>query len=155
VRRFPLAILPLLLLAALVPAADAGARPCGEAATAVPTASTLGAARQATLCLVNHARERRGLRALRRDGRLGAAAQGHAKAMTSRLFFAPARPSQVMAWNVDYLAAPKFAVRRMLGRAADGAKLLRRSARRAGVGVSPSTPVSPDQRGATYVVEIG
>jgi Cysteine-rich secretory protein family len=154
VRRSRLAI-PLLLLAGLVPAADAGARSCGKAATEVPTASTVGAARKATLCLVNNARERRGLRALRGDTRLGAAAQGHAKAMTSRLFFAPARPSQAMAWNVDYLAAPKFAVRRMLGRGADRAKLLRRGARRAGIGVSPSTPVSPDQRGATYVVEVG
>jgi hypothetical protein len=56
---------------------------------------------------------------------------------------------------VDYLAAPKYAVRRMLDRPAERSKLLRRGARRAGVGVSPSTPVSPDQRGATYVVEVG
>jgi hypothetical protein len=153
VRRSRFAI-PLLLAVTLVPAADAGARSCGKAAGEVPTATTLGAARKATLCLVNNARERRGLRALRSDARLGAAAQGHAKAMTSRLFFARARPSQAMAWNVDFLAAPRYAVRKMLGNAPDRSKLLRRRARRAGIGVSPSTPVSPDKRGATYVVEL-
>jgi hypothetical protein len=74
--------------------------------------------------------------------------------MTSRLFYSRAHPAQAMGWNVDFLAAPKYIVRRMLGNAADRSKLLSRSARRAGVGVSPSTPVSPDRRGATYVVEV-
>jgi hypothetical protein len=148
---------PILLLASiavLLPAGPADARPCGKAAGEVPTASTLGAARKATLCLVNRARERRGLRPLSSDAGLGAAAQGHARAMTSRLFFARSAPSQAVAWNVDFLASPKHIMRRLLANRAGKATLLRRSARRAGVGVSPSTPISPDRRGATYVVEV-
>jgi hypothetical protein len=149
-RLLPLA---LLLGALALPAPAAQAAGCGPAAGEVPTASSLGAARKATLCLVNQARARKGLRALRADAGLAAHAQRHANDMTRRLFFSQSHNRQAMAWNVDFYAAPKWAVRRMLSR--HRALLLGRRTRRAGVGVSPATPFSPDRRGATYVVDVG
>jgi uncharacterized protein YkwD len=138
----------------LLPAGGAAAatRSCGG--DDVPTATTLVKARNATLCLVNRARTSHGLRPLRLDLNLHAATHAHARAMTTRLFFAREAPTQAIGWNVDYLAAPKYVVRRLLASRVERAKLLGRAYRTVGIGISPSTPVSPDRRGATYVIDV-
>jgi uncharacterized protein YkwD len=87
------------LLAVALPAAPAWGR--GSPAPAVKratvgrcpdarigaTAATTARHVRATLCLLNRARAFRGLRPLRGNGRLGAAAGGHARDMVARGFF--------------------------------------------------------------------
>ena len=53
-----------------------------------PNSIGVGKAKDATLCLLNNERERRGLRALKLNDKLSVAARRHAEAMARRNFFA-------------------------------------------------------------------
>lgn len=74
------------LVAGAVPA-EAGAAGC-PGADALPGSVRPAEARQATQCLLNAERARRGLRPLRADRRLAKAARGHGRDMVSRRYFA-------------------------------------------------------------------
>ena len=67
--------------------ASAGTQSC-PGAGAVPTARTLDDARDATVCLLNRERTKRGLRALRTNGVLQSSATSYAQDMVRRNFFA-------------------------------------------------------------------
>src|SRR5512135_1843441 len=75
------------LTATLALASAAPARPCAGAELA-PSPARSELARHATLCLVNHERAIRGLRRLRDERHLDAAAQAHAQDMARRRYFA-------------------------------------------------------------------
>src|ERR671936_777268 len=57
-------------------------------ARANPNAMSLGAARDATLCLLNRERRSHGLRPLRENGDLDLASQRHANSMSDHKYFA-------------------------------------------------------------------
>jgi uncharacterized protein YkwD len=73
-------------------AEPAGAAQACAGANVTPSASNLARVRSATLCLIDDARRQYGLRALRQDGHLVAAARYHTTDMVRRHYFAHTSP---------------------------------------------------------------
>src|SRR4051794_30128975 len=90
-RAFACSCLVLLLGLATAGRAAAG-EPCAGSHS-VPTQANLAQTRHATLCLLNAERRRHGLRPLRANGKLAAAARFHSHDMTARRYFAHTSPS--------------------------------------------------------------
>lgn len=127
--------------------------------------------RKAVRCLVNHARNRAGLRGFRRHGSLARAATRHARDMARRRYFAHQRMGgpplerrtrragwrgrnvgEAIAYGCRRSATPVAIVRMWLASPPHAAILLSRSLGRAGVG-SARPPLRC--RGATYVLVAG
>jgi uncharacterized protein YkwD len=87
------AISCLLLLLALATAGRAAAASSCAGSQVVPTQTNLAQVRHATLCLLNVERRRRGLRPLRENRSLAAAARYHSRDMVARRYFAHTSPS--------------------------------------------------------------
>jgi uncharacterized protein YkwD len=132
----------------------------------------------ATLCLLNHERRKRGLRALRVDGRLAAAAGRHAADMVANRYFAHVSPSgttlsqriartgylsnarywavgEVLAWTSQRLSSPRIAVRALMRSAAHRRLIVDPTFTEAGVAVVKHAPVRGVRRGATFVANFG
>jgi uncharacterized protein YkwD len=126
---------------------------------------------KAVRCLVNHARNRAGIRGFRRNGPLARAATRHARDMARRRYFAHQRAGgpplsrrarragwrgrrvgEAIAYGCRRSATPRAIVSMWLASPTHAAILLSRSLRRAGVG-SARAPMSC--RGATYVLVAG
>lgn len=132
----------------------------------------------ATLCLLNHERRKRGAPALRRDGRLAAAARRHAQDMVARRYFAHVGPGgitlreriartgyfgrarywavgEVLAWTNGRLSSPRVAVRELMRSRAHRHLILDPTFREVGVAVVKHAPVRRVRRGATFVANLG
>ena len=83
----------LALVALPTGTASAGSQRC-PGASAIPTARTIDDVRDATVCLVNRERTKRGLRALRTNGTLQSSATAYARDMVRREFFAHVSPER-------------------------------------------------------------
>jgi uncharacterized protein YkwD len=176
------ALLAVMLLALLAPAAPAGARAhrpapgaCSAAHVAVRRA-TVRAARDATLCLLNRVRAEHGLRPLRLNRKLARAARRHSHDMVRRRYFAhdslngatpfarmlamhyvPRHASwwlgENIGWGSGSFAQPIAMVRAWMHSPPHRANILSRHFRDIGIGIAPGAPVGG--RGATYTTDFG
>lgn len=187
-RPAPLRLLPAALAAVVVislapAAADAAGRRSGPAgcasSSADPHAVAYTSARNATLCLLNRERRKRGLRSLRYNRRLATAASRHAKDMARRGYFSHdsldgrdfvdriMRTRYIrgrrggwslgenMAWGSGELATPRSIVRAWMRSPGHRRNILNRRFREIGVALVLSAPVRNQGRAATYVTEFG
>jgi uncharacterized protein YkwD len=172
--------LVLVLLAALVLPTAAGARAsaCDAARVAVSSA-TLAQARDATLCLLNRERTRRGLRPLRMNQRLTRVAAAHSRDMVLERYFAhdsldgttpfqriiaahyvPPKAGwslgENIGWGADDLAQPLALVRAWMHSGPHRANILSSDFREIGVGIAPGVPVAMAHAvGGTYTTDFG
>jgi uncharacterized protein YkwD len=165
--------IPLLAawVALLAAAPSAGAARCANATSAVAGAR----AEAATLCLVNRERTRRGLRTLRTNRHLIAAARDHSVDMVRRRYFehgafaARIRShgygtggrawslGENIAWGSGELGTPASIVDAWMHSPGHRANILYRGFREAGVGVAAGVPDAGAARigGATYTLDFG
>jgi uncharacterized protein YkwD len=169
-----LAVSSLLALSA-AGAAPAIANACTGANT-TPSRMSAGAAKRATLCVLNRERRAHGLRALRLDRKLGRAARGHARDMVAKRYFAHDSRSgasfatrikrtgwtrsrrswtvgENIGWGGGSLATPASMVRGWMNSAGHRANILSRSFRLIGIGIAKGTPSGG--AGATYATDFG
>jgi uncharacterized protein YkwD len=145
----------------------------------VPTAANLSAAADTVTCLVNAERNRRGLRAVTRDGALGQAARRHALNMVRRGFFSHVSPGgsdlgdrlrdagygrnhgwragEALGWGTGSLATPNALVDEWLASPPHRRILLDSGFRELGVGIATGEPrdKQADLSGATYALDFG
>ena len=158
-----LVALVALTLLFLVPAADASPRCRG--ASLAPGQGKASTARNATVCLINRERARRGLRKLRVSRALRIASGRHSADMARRDFFSHVSPGgagvldriratgiaiasaggsvsvgETIAWGGGRLGTPKSIVRMWMNSPGHRANLLRPGYRRIGVGVAAGAP---------------
>jgi uncharacterized protein YkwD len=173
VRLLALLALTLLLL---VPAAPASARCRG--ASLAPGHGKASTARNATVCLINRERARRGLRKLRVSRALRVAAGRHSSDMARRDFFAHVSPGgadlldriratgiaiassggsrtvgENIAWGGGRLGTPQAIVRAWMHSPGHRANILRRGYRRVGVGVAAGAPQGAAGAARTYTAD--
>ena len=131
-----------------------------------------------TVCLLNVERTSRGLRALRVNGRLSAAAQQHTNDMVRRRYFSHTSRSgndmgdrirsqgylsgarswmigENLAWGSGGRSTPRSIVRAWMNSPGHRHNILTRRFREIGIGVVDSAPVSTGNRGATYTTTFG
>jgi uncharacterized protein YkwD len=152
---------------------------CAGAATAVRDQRPARvAARDAVLCLLNAERRRRGIRLLRVDARLQAAASGQAKWMVRHRHFSHYRPggpdlvarlrhvgyiprsgSWLVGENIGFglprRSSPATQVRVWMASPAHRANILNPRFQSAGLGIYSGTPGGSRSRGATYAATFG
>jgi uncharacterized protein YkwD len=174
----------LVALVALValPAtpAMAGGTAC-PGANAIPSQRTIAVTRDATECLVNRERRKRGLRGLRVNRTLQASATSYARDMVRREFFDHVTPGgetlteriredtryltgalrweigENLAWGTGRLATPAQIVRGWMRSPGHRRNILHRSFREMGLGIAVGAPVpvSAASRAATYANHFG
>jgi uncharacterized protein YkwD len=131
---------------------------------------------RATLCVLNAARERRNLRPLRLNRKLGAAARRHSRAMARKRFFSHTSPSGATfvdrirrtgylrgarSWhigeNIAYgggsQSAPRAIGTAWMNSAPHRANILSPSFSAIGIGIAVGTPFGDG--GATYTTDFG
>jgi uncharacterized protein YkwD len=154
-----------------------GAEGCAHA-FGTPENTGSGQLSRAVLCLLNHERTRRGLRALRPNGRLRYAAYRHAANMVRFRYFGhvdysgttlPQRVGatgymsrarhwdlgEVLAWTSQSVSTPAYAVNRLMHSPPHRELILDRTFRQAGVWVLPQAPMPDVTGGATFVADFG
>lgn len=132
----------------------------------------------ATLCLLNHERTTRGLKPLKSNARLAAAARRHAADMVNRRFFDHVSPGggtvsrrvaqtgylrgarhwtigEVLAWTPSEYSTPRIAVRALMRSRPHRRLILEPTFREAGVAVVKRAPVGGQRAGATFVANFG
>ena len=131
-----------------------------------------------TVCLLNVERTSRGLRPLRVNGRLSAAAQQHTRVMVRRRYFSHTSRSgndmgdrirsqgylsgarswmigENLAWGSGERSTPRSIVRAWMNSPGHRRNILTARFREIGIGVVDSAPVSTANRGATYTTTFG
>ena len=174
--RSALALCALLTVLLLIVPADSHAG-C-DGAKALPGEASISTLRSATLCLINRRRARHGLRRLRSDAELRAAAQRHSEQMAARDFFSHVSPGgadivdrlkaagfitaraswhvgENIGWGSGAGATPAGMVRAWMNSAGHRANILRGSFRRIGIGIAAGAPVPADGPAATYTTDFG
>src|SRR5687767_8228773 len=172
----------LLLAAALVPAtlalpavsAQAAPSACASA-TVHPALIAKRQARLVTRCLLNRERRGHGLRALRLNGRLSAAAVRHSRNMVRRDFFAHGNfvarilnaryagrngtwsLGENIAWGTGHLATPREIVRGWMNSPGHRHNILSGKFRDIGIGIVDGAPGAGRAAGggATYTTDFG
>ena len=188
VRRHPLAAIGLAVLALLVAICAAGASSaeagkkraaCKRWGNTPPTQLELNQARRSVVCLLNKKRNRAGLPALRRDGRLEAAAQRHNERMDGTGCFAHECPGEGsladrlegvnyliggllrwalgenVGWGEGSQGTPRSMVAAWMNSSGHRANILSRHFREVGVGFSPGTPSNGNANGGIYTTDFG
>ena len=166
--------LALIVVLMTAPAASA-AGACSAANASVKTASKRALVR-ATLCQLNAERKRRGMRPLRLNRNLSAAARAHSRAMARRHFFSHDSLNGASfldrirrtgylhgarSWNVGEniaygsgrLSTPRSIGRAWMNSPGHRANILSRSFRSIGIGIAAGTPYG--RGGATYTTDFG
>jgi uncharacterized protein YkwD len=160
--------------ALLAPAAASAATTCPGAGRS-PARLGPAAARAATLCVLNRERAARGLGALRLDGRLTSAAQGHSDDMVAHRYFAHEsrsgatfsarikhtgwtshRRSWTVGENLGWAtgrATPRAIAAAWMRSAGHRANILSGRFHVIGIGIASGTPTG--RRGATYSTDFG
>ena len=169
------AILFACSAAVALPATASAATSCPGAGRS-PAQLGPGAARAATLCLLNRERAAHGLRALRFDGRLTRAAQGHSNDMVAHRYFAHESRSgspfsarikhtgwtrhrrswtvgENIAWGTRGRATPRSIVASWMHSAGHRANILNGRFHVIGIGIATGTPNGGG--GATYSTDFG
>jgi uncharacterized protein YkwD len=159
---------------------EAMARDQCQGASAVPSVQTLRRAAGAVICLVNAARARHGLHALRGDSDLRQAAGRHSRNMVRRGFVSHVTPSgsglsdrlrrsgyihgkrvrhvgEALAWGTGTPATPNVIVAGWIASPPHHRILLGRDFREVGVGVAMGTPQASTggRGGLTYTLNTG
>ncbi len=165
----------LLVLASAVPAQAASAAECAGSGE-IPGAGAQERAAVATICVLNQERASRGLPALRSQGGLERAAEGHARDMVRRRYFSHTTPEgrtfderlrggyirkrarwgvgETLAWGTKSKATPAAIVRAWLNSPPHRRVVLSSRFRDIGVGVTLGVPVAGSP-GATYAADLG
>jgi uncharacterized protein YkwD len=174
--RIRVALLPVL--AASLFAVQAQVATACPGARSVPGPGGQRAAARTTLCLLNAERQRRGLRQIRLNRRLSAAARGHASDMVQRSYFSHDSLSGLtfldrirltgylatavrwvvgenLAWGSRSRAAPAPIVHAWMRSPGHRANILRPGYRQIGLGVVAGAPARVEGPAATYVTEFG
>ena len=163
----------------LLPASSHAATTGCASAAAEPHAARYDVVRNATLCLINAERRRRGLRALRHNRRLATAASRHARDMARHHYFSHdsrngsdfverirragyLRQSsggwslgENLAWGSGSLASPRAIVNAWMRSPGHRRNILTRRFTDAGIAFVRDAPVDGMDRAATYVAELG
>jgi uncharacterized protein YkwD len=165
-----------LVAGVLLLAAPTSASACENEGAAPPELSTEDA-RDAVLCLINERRKKQGLKRLRSNGSLKAAAQSHSSAMDAANFFSHngANGSSPLSrirstgylggagnwgiaenirWGEGSLASPKAAVSAWMRSAGHRQAMLGRY-REVGVGVALGSPAGGGGDAAIYTADFG
>jgi uncharacterized protein YkwD len=166
-----------LAVSSLLVASAAAAAPAGASAAGCSGADALGPnATHATLCLLNAQRRAHRLRPLHLDGKLGAAAAGHANDMVSQHYFAHdsrngssfsarikrtgwtrSRRSYTIGENIGWgggdFATPRAMVSAWMHSSGHRANILARQFRMIGIGIANGAPTG--ESGATYATDFG
>ena len=144
------------------------------AASAAPETNV----RSALRCLVNATRAEHGLRPLRPDARLNAAADQHSADMVARAYFAHVTPEgksvadrvrdtgylggsedwvvgEDIGWGTGAMGTPAAIVDAWMHSPPHRRVILGREFREIGIGVAPGVPVSAQGDGATFVIDLG
>jgi uncharacterized protein YkwD len=173
--RIQIAALAACALLALP--AQASAATCAKAG-ALPGEASADELARASVCLLNKHRAKRGLRKLRLNGRLSAAARSHTQDMVSRRYFSHVsrggtdvvdRLSRVgymrgarawsvgenLAWGAGERSTPRRIVRAWMNSAGHRANILNGRFREVGVGVVLSSPNGRGSEAATYTHTFG
>jgi uncharacterized protein YkwD len=146
-------------------------------ANAVPSAATLGAAEQATLCGVNAERARRDLAPMRMDSKLERASRAHGRAMVRSGVFAHEVPGgdrllarvrrtdfgtgrfgvgEVLAWGTGSRSTPAETVEAWMKSDGHREIILTGRFRYAGPAIVPGVPdKGAGGTGATYTMDVG
>ena len=137
-----------------------------------------GALAASTVCLLNAERSERGLRGLRVNGRLSAAAQQHTSDMVRRRYFSHTSRSgndmgdrirsqgylsgarswmlgENLAWGSGERSTPRSIVRAWMDSPGHRRNILTARFREIGIGVVDQAPVRTGNRGATYTTTFG
>jgi uncharacterized protein YkwD len=169
--------MPKIAAIAAFTAAAALAVPTSAAACAHtnqnPNDISLSQAKQATLCLLNKERRKRGIRKLRDNGRLNLASQRHANDMSRRHYFEHgdfvgrikdarylkgARGytlGENIAWGSYDYATPANIVDGWMHSPGHRANILNPGFHEIGLGIARGAPVGGQERGGTYVTDFG
>lgn len=170
-----LALVAALLIGPAQASARGSACPFSSVRAGVLPAPLL---QEATLCLVNRARARRGLRRLRSSRSLEIAARGHVREMVRKRYFAHTSRAgltfvarirrtgyfrgtrrwaagEIIAWGTRERSTPRAIVRAWLRSPPHRHNLLGRKWREIGVGVSGGSPAGYRFEAATYATEFG
>lgn len=173
-RRTPLLAAALACLALAAPASALA--DCGGS-DLVPDAGNLGAAGQATLCLVNAERSARGLAAVSEDARLTAASAAYSGRMVAQQFFDHVGPDgstligrltavgyiddstdwsvgENLAWGQGDLATPRSIVAAWMASPGHRANILNGDYTQIGLGLAVGSPTDASW-GATYTTDFG
>lgn len=186
--RLRLLVVPALAAAALALALAAPAGASAERATssaacaaagAHPRAVSTAVIRNATLCLLNAERRKRGLRPLRHNRRLATAASRHARDMVRHKYFSHRSRSgatfvdrilrtryvrsrrghwvlgENLAWGSGRYATPASIVRSWMRSPGHRRNILDRRFREIGIALVRRAPRRGHSRAATYVTEFG
>ena len=171
----------LALSGANAASASAESSPACPGEDLQPTAQNLAAAGDATLCLVNHERSRRGLASLTPVGSLTTVADAYARRMARDNFFDHTAPNgstfiarirsttyltggvrswsvgENLAWGTGDLATPQAIVASWMKSAGHRHNILTPAFRELGLGIAVGAPQGgiADHTGATYVNEFG
>lgn len=145
----------------------------------LPTAANAAKVRQATLCLLNKERTKRGLKKLRTQGTLGKVAKSYAKKMVRDRFFDHVSPGgstmvgrikataylssarswsvgENIAWGAGMQATPAAIMEAWMDSPGHRHNILDRGFREIGIGIITGVPVAGiGSEGATYVTEFG
>ncbi len=172
-----LAAVALALLALAGPASAAPA-PCANATT-LPGQASEQVLANATVCLVNRERTRRGMRSLRVNRRLSQAALSHTRDMIEKRYFEHESKSggnvvdrllstgylgrvrswlvgENLAWGTETLSTPRQTVVNWMNSPGHRANILKRRFREIGIGVVFHTPSgSRNPVAATYTTTFG
>jgi uncharacterized protein YkwD len=151
---------------------------CADA-TLKPRSDNLDRVRDATLCLLNAERQKRGLAPLVVNDRLNRAAQAYSRKMVREHFFAHVCPEgstlksrlraakyvnrsvhdyelgENLGWGTGSLSTPRSIVRAWMRSSGHRHSILNERFRDIGVGVAPGAPESAGGRAGTYTTEFG
>jgi uncharacterized protein YkwD len=164
----------LAVLAVAAPGASAGACPGAQSS---PADLGVDDGVDVTLCLLNDQRGDRGLRPLRLNSRLAAAARGHSRDMVARGYFSHTGPGGVtfdrrlrrtgyvngarpwtigenIAWGSGSLATPSAIVRAWMNSPGHRRNILDGAFEEIGIGIALGTPVGR-RNGGTYTTDFG
>jgi uncharacterized protein YkwD len=143
-----------------------------------PSAATVAAVAEATLCLLNGERADQGLAPLAANDKLATAAAAYAQDLVAGSYFShtgrdgsdvldriertgyirddrPWRVGENLAWGTGALATPASIVRAWMNSPGHRANILNARYREIGVGVAPGNPARPDGTGGTYATAFG
>jgi len=157
--------------------ASAQAADC-PGADAQPTAATLDATGQTTLCLLNAERTSRGLPALRQNAALSGASLAYSRLMVAQSFFAHVAPDgtdlvkrltavgylgkgvgdwtvgENLAWAQSYLSTPRNVVAAWMASTGHRENILSGDYSEVGIGLADGIPVA-GQPGTTFTTDFG
>lgn len=186
-RSFLLALAALVLCAVMATPASAEQRASSVEAPVAQAAASCGnsggevserALESSTVCLLNRERASRGLRALRVNRRLSAAAQRHTDDMVRRRYFAHNSRSgassvdrirrtgylkgarswivgENLAWGSGSRSTPRSIVDSWMHSSGHRRNILTRRFREIGIGVTSRAPTSGSSAAATYTTTFG